>query len=37
RLRARQASAQETEIVIACNILNRMVCIGMPVSRAVKS
>ncbi|MFT4572743.1 MAG: hypothetical protein ACI8TX_002197 [Hyphomicrobiaceae bacterium] len=36
RLRARQASAQETEIVIACNILNRMIGIGMPVSRAVK-
>ncbi len=36
RLRARQANAQQTEIVMACNILNRMIGIGMPVSRAVK-
>jgi hypothetical protein len=37
RLRARQANAQQTEVVMACNILNRMAGIGMPVSRAVKS
>jgi hypothetical protein len=36
RLRARQAHAQQTEIVMACNILNRMTGIGMPVSRVVE-
>ncbi|MFT4569815.1 MAG: hypothetical protein ACI8TX_000283 [Hyphomicrobiaceae bacterium] len=36
RLRSRHTNAQQTEIVIACNILNRMVDIGMPVSRAVE-
>ncbi|MFT5042508.1 MAG: IS5 family transposase [Hyphomicrobiaceae bacterium] len=36
RLRARTAGSRETEIVMACNILNRMVGVGMPVSRAVK-
>ncbi len=37
RLRARQVGAQKTEIVMACNILNRMVGVGMPVSRAMKN
>ncbi|MFT4572089.1 MAG: hypothetical protein ACI8TX_002190 [Hyphomicrobiaceae bacterium] len=36
RLRTRHADAQQTETMMACNILNRMVRIGMPVSRAVK-
>jgi hypothetical protein len=36
RLRARTAGSRETEIVMACNILNRMVGVGRPVSRAVK-
>jgi hypothetical protein len=37
RLRTRHADAQQTEIMVACNILNRIVDIGMPVSRAVKN
>lgn len=36
RLRARQANAQQTEIVIACSILNQMVGSSMRVSRAVE-
>ena len=35
RLRARHANAQETEAVIACNVLNRMLQLGRPKSRAV--
>ncbi len=37
RLRARHGDAQQTEIVIACNILNRIVNIGMPVSGAAEN
>jgi len=36
RLRARHADAQEAEVVIACNILNRMIALGPPVSSAVE-
>jgi len=35
RLRARHADTQKTEAVIACNVLNRMVELGRPKSRAV--
>ena len=34
RLRARHAGAQRTEAVIACNVLNRMLELGRPKSRA---
>ena len=32
RLRARHPNAQETEAVLACNVLNRMFAIGKPAS-----
>jgi len=35
RLRARHSGAQKTEAVIACNVLNRMLELGRPKSRAV--
>jgi hypothetical protein len=35
RLRARHPESQETEAVIACNILNRMISLGRPESLAV--
>ena len=35
RLRARYSEAQETEAVIACNILNRMTALGRPASYAI--
>jgi len=35
RLRARHSDAQETEAVIACNVLNLMLQLGRPKSRAV--
>jgi len=35
RLRSRCADAQKTEAVIACNVLNRMLELGRPKSRAV--
>ena len=35
RLRARHAAAQETEALLACNILNRMLELGRPRSVAV--
>ena len=35
RLRARTSGAQETEAVIACNVLNRMFELGRPTSIAV--
>ena len=35
RLRARDVGAQKTEAVIACNVLNRMLELGRPKSRAV--
>ena len=35
RLRARHPRAQETEALLACNILNRMFELGRPVSRAI--
>ena len=34
-LRARHPESQRTEAIIACNILNRMACLGMPESFAV--
>jgi hypothetical protein len=37
RLRARHPKSQETEAVIACNILNRISAIGMPESFAISS
>ncbi len=36
RLRARHPSAQEAEVLIACNVLNRMFEIGQPASVAVR-
>ena len=35
RLRARHPQSQETEAIIACNILNRMIAIGRPESFAI--
>ena len=35
RLRARAQEGQETEVVIACNILNRMTELGRPASYAI--
>jgi transposase len=35
RLRARHPEAQEAEVVIACNILNRMIALGRPESFAI--
>ena len=35
RLRARCADAQKTEALVACNVLNRMLELGRPKSRAV--
>jgi len=35
RLRARNPQSQETEAIIACNILNRMITIGRPESFAI--
>jgi len=32
RLRTRHPKAQETEALLGCNILNRMLAIGRPVS-----
>lgn len=37
RLRARHPKSQETEVAIACNILNRTIALGMPVSGAMES
>jgi IS5 family transposase len=37
RLRARTSGAQETEALIACNVLNRMLELGRPVSVAIAS
>ncbi len=37
RLRARHARAQETEVAIACNILNRMTALGRSASYAIES
>jgi len=34
RLRARQPGSQVAEALIACNILNRMTCLGRPESFA---
>ena len=35
RLRARHQKAQEVEATIACNVLNRMIELGRPVSIAI--
>ena len=35
RLRARHPRSQETEALIACNILNRMIALGRPESFAI--
>jgi hypothetical protein len=35
RLRARASGAQETEAMIACNVLNRMFELGRPASVAI--
>ena len=35
RLRARHSKAQDTEAVVACNILNRMTELGRPASFAI--
>jgi len=35
RLRARHLNSQETEAIIACNILNRRIVIGRPESFAI--
>ena len=35
RLRARHVRSQESEAVIACNILNRMIALGRPASCAI--
>ncbi len=35
RLRARHPKSQETEAIIACNILNRMIALGKPESFAI--
>ena len=35
RLRARHPKSQETEAIIACNILNRMIALGKPASFAI--
>jgi hypothetical protein len=35
RLRARHPKPQETEALIACNILNRMITLGRPESYAI--
>ncbi len=37
RLRARHADGQKTEVLIACNILNRMTELGRPESHAIAS
>ena len=37
RLRARHLDAQQTEAVIACNVLNAMTDFGRPESRAVRA
>jgi len=37
RLRARHSSGQESEALIACNVLNRMLEMGRPVSVAIRS
>ncbi len=37
RLRARHPDAQQTEAVIACNVLNAMTGLGRPESRAVRA
>ena len=37
RLRARHSMAQRAEALIACNILNRMMDLGRPVSRAIRA
>ena len=36
RLRARHPDSQQTEVVIACNVLNAMTDMGRPESRAVR-
>jgi len=35
RLRARHPTSRDTEAIIACNILNRMIVIGRPESFAI--
>jgi hypothetical protein len=35
RLRARHPESQQTEAIIACNILNRMIALGRPESFAI--
>jgi hypothetical protein len=35
RFRARSPKSQETEAIIACNILNRMAAIGRPTSCSI--
>ncbi len=35
RLRARHPKSQATEVVIACNTLNRMIAVGKPESFAI--
>ena len=35
RLGARHPKSQETEAIIACNILNRMIALGKPASFAI--
>ena len=35
RLRARRPKSQKAEAIIACNILNRMIALGRPVSCAI--
>ncbi len=37
KLRARHVDSKKTEVVLACNILNRMIAIVMPVSSAIES
>jgi hypothetical protein len=35
RLAARHPKSQDAEAIIACNILNRMITVGMPVSSKI--
>ena len=37
RLRARHPMSQRAEVLIACNVLNRMFELGRPVSRAIRT